>query len=199
VGIALGVARYRPAVWTDDRWRGAYEDGSLDYFGSVQELARYSLLVGHLGNIGRGSSILDVGCGPGLLRQRIPDEWVGSYVGVDPTANAIAEASSLDAPRSRFVTGTVADLVAAGDRFDVVFCNEVLSVVPDPEALVDDVTTAVRPGGHVLTSIWHHPGDSVLWKLLDERLELIDLVEVRNPANRHGPDGWRVTCHRRAS
>ena len=187
---------YEPAVWNSERWESEYGSGTLDYFGSIVELARYSVLVGYLGHVGRGGRLLDVGCGQGLLRSRIPDEWVGEYVGVDPTVEAIAQAEALGAPRSRFVVGTVADAVGDGP-FDVTFCNEVLSVVPEPAALADALVDVTRPGGHVLTSIWRHPGDTTLWKLLEKRLELVDAVEVKNRANRFGPDGWRVACHRR--
>jgi 2-polyprenyl-6-hydroxyphenyl methylase/3-demethylubiquinone-9 3-methyltransferase len=195
LGLRAGVVRYEPSVWSDERWRTAYDSGSLDYFASIEELGRYSILVGYLGVVGRGASILDVGCGPGILRGRVPDEWVGSYVGVDPTAGAIETASAMDAPRTRFVTGELRDVLADGPD-DVVFCNEVLSVVPDPAALADDLVRAVRPGGHLLTSIWRHPGDQVLWRLLDARFQRVDEVVVRNPANMKGRDGWRVTMHR---
>src|SRR4051812_27605255 len=109
-GLNRGVVRYEPSVWSDDRWELAYGDGTLDYFGSMIELARYSVLTGYVGHVGRGARILEVGCGPGLLRARIPDEWVGDFIGVDPTAGAIEQARQLGAPRSRFVVGTIDDV-----------------------------------------------------------------------------------------
>ena len=41
----------------------------------------------------------------------------------------------------------------AGETFDVVVCNEVLYVVPDADAMLAVAQGALRPGGHLLTSI----------------------------------------------
>lgn len=198
LAVRARVLRYEPSVWTMDRWGSAYGGGSLDYFASVVELGRYSVLAGYVGHFGRGASMLDVGCGTGLLRSRIADEWIGRYIGVDPTVEAIERARTLDAPQTTFVVGTMDDVRDQGP-FDIVLCNEVISMVPDGAAFADDLVSVTRPGGHLLTSIWRHPGDRVLWQLLDDRFERVDTVELRNPANRIGVDGWRVTCHRRAS
>jgi len=76
-------------------------------------------------------------------------------------------------------------------------CNEVLSVAPDPDQLLATVRSVLRPGGHLLTSTWRHPGDQQLLRLVDRRFTRLDTVDARNPANAIATRGWRVTLHRR--
>lgn len=195
--VETGLLRYRPEVWADERWRWGYESGHMDYMAELHELPRYSMLAGFLQYFGPDVEVVDVGCGQGLLRRQIAPGSFARYVGIDPTPAAIERAKTLEDERTSFLVG---DISVVGDRrFDVAMCNEVLSMVPEPEALLDGVTGVLKPGGIVLTSIWRHPGDRVLWKLLDERLERVDVVKVRNESSRLARFGWRVGCHRKRS
>jgi len=196
VGLRTGLLRYRPWVWTDDRWQESYRSGSLAYFGDVTELARYSLLAGYLRSFAAAPSVLDIGCGNGLFRRALPSDAFSTYLGIDPTPSAIAGADPLTDDRTAFVAGDPLTFELA--PADVVVCNEVISVVPDPQALVARVHELVVPGGLLLTSIWRHPGDRQLWRMVDERFEQLDAVTARNVANPLNRRGWRVACHRRA-
>lgn len=205
--LRAGMLRHRPYVWSADRWGASYADGTLDYFASPRELARYSMIVGYVDAIGGAAldspgggpiHVLDVGCGQGVLRRhlRVDGAWIASYTGADPTSTAIEAAQGLADARTRFVVGTGGSVEGA---FDVVVCNEVLYVVEEPERLVDDLYERVRPGGHLITSMWRHPGDRRLWTMIDARFERVDAVVVRNEANDLAPRGWRVANHRRAA
>jgi hypothetical protein len=79
----------------------------------------------------------------------------------------------------------------------VVVSNEVLYYLPDPVRFLDRAREGLPPKGLLLTSMWRHGVDDYLWRLVDERFERLDMVEVRNPASRIARQGWRVACHRR--
>lgn len=194
--LRRGVLRYRTQPWTPEEWRHGYESGHLDYFGGLDELPRYSLIIGYLAFLGGEPEVLDVGCGQGLLRARIGTMPVSRYVGVDPTPAAVERARELSDARTSFVVGDVSDPALELGSFDVVVCNEVLSVAADPVALLDRVVSLLRPGGHLLTSTWRHPGDEQLFDLVDRRFTRVDVVDARNPGNPVARAGWRVTCHR---
>lgn len=174
-----------------------YSSGHLDYFAGIDELPRYSLLVGYVMFLGGEPEILDVGCGQGLLRARLGGMGFARYVGVDPSPAAVERARVLVDERTEIVLGDVTDHTLALGTFDVVVCNEVLSVADDPVAVLDRVHGLLRPGGHLLTCTWRHPGDQRLLRLVDERFTPIDAVDARNPGNPIALEGWRVTCHRR--
>lgn len=193
--VRLGLKEYRPLVWSAERWDDAYRRRTTDGYGALEELARYSLLVGYLRSLAPVGTVLDVGCGAGILRERAEDIDFRSWVGVDLVPAAIAQASALEDDRTRFAVGQVRELDVAS--VDVAICNEVIYMAADPVALLDDIVARVTPGGHLLTSIWRHPGDRLLWRQIDERFLPVDRVRVRNPGNRMAPRGWTVALHRR--
>jgi 2-polyprenyl-6-hydroxyphenyl methylase/3-demethylubiquinone-9 3-methyltransferase len=195
VGLAVdaGALPYRPVDRaTVSDWDQEYASGEIAYYGELHELGRYSVLVGYVRHLGPGVTLVDVGCGPGILRARLADVPFGRYLGVDPSEVAIEQASALADERTRLVRGELP--LPDEAPFDIAVLNEVLYVVPDPPELLDRVADAVRPGGHVLTSIWRHPGDRALTRLVRERFEPLDEVEVRNLTQ---PRASRVALYRR--
>ena len=196
LGVRLGVRPYRPIDLSSiEHWGSEFEAGEFDYFGNVRQLARYSVLVGYIRHLGPDVSILDVGCGAGLLAERLGETPYQSYLGIDPVPQAIEQAARVADERARF------DVAERPSRelgeFDVVVCNEVLYGVPDPQRLLDDVHAILPPGGSLLASIWRHPTDVGLYRMLDARFELVDAVVARNLTDETGDRGWRVSWHRR--
>ena len=103
------------------------------------------------------------------------------YVGVDPASEAIKRARPLEDDRTSFLVATEPP---AGETFDVVVCNEVLYVVPNADAMLVVAERALRPGGHLLTSNWRHPGDRALQRLIKRRFDLLDAVKLENVVRR---------------
>jgi 2-polyprenyl-6-hydroxyphenyl methylase/3-demethylubiquinone-9 3-methyltransferase len=94
-------------------------------------------------------TVLDVGCGAGLLCE--PLARLGAAVtGLDPAAANIAVAR-LHAERSglaiEYRSDTVEMVVAGEERFDIVLAMEVVEHVTDVQAFVSACCTAVKPGG----------------------------------------------------
>jgi 2-polyprenyl-3-methyl-5-hydroxy-6-metoxy-1,4-benzoquinol methylase len=199
VAIRVGALPYRPYVFDQEWWEQGFRSDEHAHWSSIREQARYHVLLGYLSVIGGTPDIIDVACGAGLLRRRMEGLAHRTYVGIDPTIAAIraAEAWAKEGAdgRTTFLVGD--PLNAALGPADVVVCAEVLYQVPDHRVLLDRLIEVVRPGGHLLTSIWRHPGDMAIWADIDRRLQRLDLVEVRNPDNERAPWGWRIACHRR--
>ncbi len=200
-GRRVGALPHQPERWSTDQWTDAYGSGQLEYYGTLDELARYSLLVGYVGFFFPPAPertpprILDVGCGTGLLRARLEAAGVGDYLGVDLSPTAVQAAERRRLPRSRFVVGDVAALDLG--RFDVVVLNEMLYYVEDVDGFLERLGDLLEPSGLLLVSMWRHPGDRSLWRTVDERFPLVDRVEARNRGNELNPRGWLVSCHRR--
>lgn len=96
-----------------------------------------------------GLSLLDIGCGGGLLCE--PLTRLGAKVtGIDPAPTNI-EVAKLHAGQSGLVIdyrqATVEELVANGERFDIVLSMEVVEHVADVPAFVGACCDAVKPGG----------------------------------------------------
>jgi SAM-dependent methyltransferase len=89
-----------------------------------------------------GETILDLGCGDGVLTQRLAEAGA-EVLGVD------ASAPMLDAARARGLKVEQADGQALPyqARFDAVFSNAALHWMPDQAAVAASVFRALKPGG----------------------------------------------------
>ncbi len=194
LGVGSGLRPYRPEPWGVKRWERAYSSGEFGFMSDLYELPRYSLLIGYLRLYPGTPCVLDIGCGTGRLRQLLAEGDFDTYVGIDLSAEAIKSASRLSDGRTDFMVGDAMaiDLPPA----NVVVLNEMIYYMRSPRALLERVAAIIRPGGVVLTSIWRHPGDRALWRLLDGEFELVSAARTRTEKNQHNRLGWRISCHR---
>ena len=191
-----GVRGYKPQGPADPSgWDELYEAGYLDYYAEPDALARYGILAAYITHIG-ARSILDVGCGPGLLRPHVEGVGFTRYLGLDPSRVAIEQARRFEDDRTSFA---VAERPAPeSGPFHVVVCNDMLYYLDDPGAFLDHTRDLLEPDGYVVAAVWRHPGDVLLHRLLDERFDVVDRVLVKQLVDRRR-SRWLVSCHRRRS
>lgn len=101
-----------------------------------------------------GLSILDIGCGGGLVSEPVA-RLGGTVTGIDPAAENIEAARRHAAGQDLTIDYRailVEDLVAEGRTFDCVLCLEVVEHVPDVSAFLGTCAKLVRPGGLMILS-----------------------------------------------
>lgn len=112
----------------------------------------------------RGLRIIDIGCGGGLLCE--PLARLGATVtGIDAAEASIAVAKAHAAESQVAVEYRATDvesLAAAGARFDVVVCMEVIEHVADLPAFVDRCARLIAPGGAMALATLNRTAKSFL-------------------------------------
>lgn len=109
-------------------------------------------------------SILDVGCGEGVLTERWARELRDKRVlGVDLNDPKLAaEWAARSRPNLQFRAVDVANGLPFGNgEFDLVSATEVLEHVPSPEVVVSEMARVAR--SHLLVSVPHEP----IWRVLN--------------------------------
>ncbi len=102
----------------------------------------------------KGRSVVDVGCGGGLLSE--PMARLGASVtGLDPAAENIAVARAHAAAMGLSIdyrTQMIEEVAQSGERFDLVLALEVVEHVASIPAFVAALAEAAKPGGLVILS-----------------------------------------------
>lgn len=101
-----------------------------------------------------GASVLDIGCGGGILSEALAERGA-RVTGIDLSGAVLAAARAhrdISGLNIDYRQQSSADCVAAGEHYDHITCLEVLEHVQDPAAIIADIAQLLRPGGHVFFS-----------------------------------------------
>ncbi|MBN1899896.1 methyltransferase domain-containing protein [Candidatus Sumerlaeota bacterium] len=94
-------------------------------------------------------SVLDLGCGDGILSLQIADLVPkGEVIGIDASQGMIDAALPKERDNLRFQRMDINHLDFV-ERFDIVFSNATLHWIKDHERLLQNVRRVLRPGGRV--------------------------------------------------
>ncbi len=100
---------------------------------------------------GAGKHVLEVGCGTGLVLQRI-DTFAERAVGVDLSPGMLeqAKARGLEA-----VEGSATDLPFPDASFDVTCSFKVLAHIPQIDRALSEMARVTKPGGHIVAEFYN--------------------------------------------
>jgi 2-polyprenyl-3-methyl-5-hydroxy-6-metoxy-1,4-benzoquinol methylase len=159
-------------------WEAQYAAGRWDYLGQLSELARFSILAGYICHLKPGGTVLDTGCGQGVLLRRLPISCYSKYVGIDLSGSAISVAQEHGNERSTFFAADCEEYSPA-EQFDVIVFNEVLCCLRDPLRTVERYARSLNPGGLLLVSLCTAArGSSTILRRLKRAYATVDEVRV---------------------
>ena len=130
-----------------------YARGTWDYLRGPEEVSRFSVVVGYCRYFNSQGSILEIGCGEGILQERLDGGRHRRYLGVDISAEAIARAARRQNSSTSFVVED-AQVFCPDEPFDVIVFNECLEYFADPLGLVRRYERFLAPGGIYIVSIF---------------------------------------------
>lgn len=116
-----------------DNWDQAFAHGEWDHLEGIAEAPHYAIVRGYAVKCRSPASILDVGCGTGVLRSSFADTEVLSYTGLDASKEAVRVADERGYRASQFVVADF-DEFQPGAEHDIVIFNESLYYATDPGA-----------------------------------------------------------------
>ena len=103
-------------------------------------------------NIQPGERVLEVGVGTGINLSLYPKQC--SVIGIDFSSSMLEKARERAARKEirnvRLLQMDAADLQFADDSFDIVYAPYLISVVPDPVRVAQEMRRVCRPGGRII-------------------------------------------------
>ena len=131
-------------VYENIAWFYDYTFGPALHPGRMQAIQRMG--------IKRGDCVLEVGVGTGINADLYPRDC--AVTGIDLSASMLEKARERVARKGirnvRLVEMDAADIKFADSTFDIVYAPYLISVVPDPIAVVKEMRRVCRPGGRIV-------------------------------------------------
>ncbi|HJR57012.1 MAG TPA: class I SAM-dependent methyltransferase [Rhizomicrobium sp.] len=181
--VLFPLIGYRPQQVDAGTWDREYRDGAWDYLAGIDSVAGLAAVMGYCQHL-NPASILDAGCGEGLLAEKLRLLDYEYYLGIDLSQEAIARATQkLGSARTEFA---VADLhrFESPRRFDVIIFNQSLYYLSEPDAVLARYAAMLAPGGHFIISMADQPRTRALWPLAEKVLRVEDEMDTRQGKGR---------------
>jgi 2-polyprenyl-3-methyl-5-hydroxy-6-metoxy-1,4-benzoquinol methylase len=147
---------------------GIVTGNTYDKYGSTNPLVRRLMAaferdLDELLDLAAPTSLLDVGCGEGVLVHRWATRLgAGRFVGIDLEEESIqAGWAERQAPNLEYRVMQAQELPFGQDEFDLASAIEVLEHLPDPEHTLEEMARCAR--AHLLVSVPREP----LWRMLN--------------------------------
>lgn len=138
------------------RWNKQYKSGRWESLKSELEAKRYHQIIDYIKEFGSNNpSILDIGCGDGVLNRRMSHLEYEYFLGVDFSSVSIEKAKAQRFPKSEFLAEDAIKFQPKRN-FDVIIFNEAFYYIPETEKLrvLNLMLDHLTPKGIMVSSIF---------------------------------------------
>ena len=162
------------------RWNRQYKSGRWNNLKSEKEVARYQKIIDFIKQFGqKNPSILDIGCGEGVLTERMNANDFSYFMGLDFSSESIKLAAKKNLPKTKFIA---ADAVKfhPEQEFDIIVFNEAFYYIHDSEKqnVLTRMLDSLTPNGILIISIFREGPGSWEYFKNDKRLTELDFTVV---------------------
>ena len=163
------LLQYRSMKGGREVLEAEYLSGAWDYLRNLNELPRFYVVAGYCHYFKKLGTILEVGCGEGILQERLDRSKFSRYVGVDISEEAIRRASRKQDEKTLFLREDASSFKPS-ENFDVIIFNECLEYFDDPLELVRRYERFLREDGIYIVSMFaglDTARTKRIWKMLE--------------------------------
>lgn len=183
-----GIGRPQAAA----EWDREYGDGKWRKLDSAEQLGHYAVIAGYVSELFPSPpSIVDIGCGHGRLHQFLRRSGYRDYLGLDLSAEAIAQAAASPCANARFEVADFTSWTPDG-RYDVIIFNESIYYAIDPLAELARYAGCLTDGGVMVLSIVQSSMNAGIAQRIRKRFPALHSSLIRNE---HG-ETWEVSVIR---
>jgi SAM-dependent methyltransferase len=178
------------------RWNKQYKSGRWDSLQSEKEAKRYQQIITFIKKYAPANpSILDIGCGDGVLNLRMDDVEYSYFLGLDFSKISIEKAKAKNIAKSEFIA---ADAISYNPtrNFDVIVFNEAFYYIHDTEKenVLNRMISHLTPNGILITSIYRE--GTGCWEYFNENPKLQQL-EFNTVTTEEDLRYWKVGVYKK--
>ena len=165
-----------------EAWDSQYRSGKWAFMQGISDAQRYGVIIAYLLQCKPGGSVLDIGCGEGILFQRLRPHGYSRYLGIDISREAVERVSTFQDASTTFVCAD-AEAYTPSESFDAIVFNETLYYFNDPLTTLVRYAGVLAEAGIIVVSTYlpSQRGVATL-ELAKSRFAVLDEVHVRRGA-----------------
>ena len=152
-----------------------YHEGGWTYIKGVPEAGRYSVTAGYISLLAKNPSILDVGCGEGVLLERL-GSFYSKYTGIDFSEAAISRLKNKSFKNAEFIVSE-AETYLPREKFDVIVFMESMYYFNNPLKTMLKYSQFLNENGIIIVSMFNEK-QTPLWYELEKHFSLVDAVKI---------------------
>lgn len=187
--ILAHLVRFRKHMIPASHWNQQYTNSEWAYMANLPELGRYSIIAGYCQFLKPAGSVLDIGCGTGLLAQRLA---AGTpYIGIDLSEAAVTQADQLHLVNATFIAAD-ANCYEPSQTFDIIVFNESLWYLKNPGDQVKRYQRFLTPGGYFVVSMWYAAETIKIWNSLRD-FKAVERIRLNHLSSRQK---WNLAVYK---